>query len=182
MAKNKYKVTSEFGTFTRSTDRTYTHLVISKGTDPERIKRQAAESLAYSEKQLAKYTAAVELAEKNPGMRVEIEDGASYNSAEWLRANRKPRGTMRLIVDNGKQYQQGFTLAQWIEYRDDVREEIAGHAAALEAKLARNAAEQYGIEGWCGRKDLADKLAATVLKREALNVHILEVATGKAVR
>jgi hypothetical protein len=178
MAKNKYVVTTAYGTFKRNTDRTYSHFVIWQGVDPRYIAERALESLASAHKYFQRYAEACTLAEQNPGFRVEIEDGCSYNSAQWLKDNRKPAGTLRLIKDTGEQYQKGFLASDYALWRDEADADIKGHDAALKEELEANAAAPYAVAGWCGRLDLALSLATQQLKYGRQHIRVISIATG----
>jgi hypothetical protein len=176
MATKKVVVTA-YGTFRRTTQRTYTHFVISRGLRADVIQQRADKELASDLKSLERYQAALTLALET-GDRVEIEDGNSINSADWLRANRKPKGTLRVIKDTGNPYQLGWLAPQWADWRDDIALRIKKHDDVTAKKLADAAVEKYGTQGWCSRLDLAQKLAATATKNGYKDVRIIVVATG----
>jgi hypothetical protein len=121
-AKPKLRVTTPVGTFTRSTDRTYSHIVVSRGYSPSYVRDRLARELAYNRKLEREYAAVV------------------------------AGGPLSAIYESQRD--------RFPAYLDEVRGEIAGHEAKLAQWLADSAAATYSIVGWCGRLDLARKLAA----------------------
>jgi hypothetical protein len=122
MAKPKLVVTTPVGVFSRSTDRTYSHIVVARGGKPSWIRARLARELAYYLEQERDYAAVV------------------------------AGGPLRAI------YEEQRSL--YPEYLARVRQEIACHEERLAATLAASAASVHGCHGWCGRLDLARKLAS----------------------
>lgn len=60
MAKIKLTVTTEVGTFTRTTARTYEYIVVSKGLKESYLRARGEESLAYNRKLETRYQAVVD--------------------------------------------------------------------------------------------------------------------------
>lgn len=156
------KVTTPFGTFTRQTARTYTHFVVVCG-----FKAEALEAIRLAEIQMERTNAAK--------YRRILADGCDVRErSEWHRQN-----TLKNIADG--------SLAKWADQAE-------ARAARLEAKgpitqdrdswglTDANLASTptFGVAGWCGRLDLARKLAEK--QGSYRTVAIIEVATGQVVR
>jgi hypothetical protein len=158
MAKTKLEVKTEHGTFTRTTARTYTHLVIAKGYRAEKIEASRLFEITEARKDATRYRKVI----------AQGHDPQFPNSAEWLA--------------EGK-------YAQWAEEADQraARLEAVGPITAdldnwglHDANLAST--PTWGVLGWCGRLDLARKLADTDGASRYRTVHIIDVATGQVVR
>jgi hypothetical protein len=124
----KLTVTTPTGVVTRRTDRTYTHVVYTRGYGDaaiDRITKGRIElvitNLEYSREQLAK--------------------GVAGRYAENITRYET------LLSDNG---------------------------SALRAEVARSWG-QPGVVGWCGRLDLAQKLAAKAAKQGQVGIEIIAV-------
>lgn len=165
----KLTVTTEFGTFKRSTVRVYTHLVIVQGYKAERIEASRLAGIKENQKTLAKYRQTVATG-ISPDWRQ-----AGTISGDWDR-----KCTAEALADGS----------------------YAGYVANVEAELTRLEAigpitqdlNTWGLDaanlastpaflvaGWCGRLDLARKLAAKQAESYRL-VAIIDVATGQVVR
>lgn len=147
--KQTLTVTTEFGTFTRTTARTYTHVVIASGRSDTAI--------------CARLTWDLKLAKQNRRYYQGMLDGTE------ARANCYSHGV--LMTDD-------MLKARVAELQAEIEAIEAG--TKLDAEIAKSAAATFGDLGWCGRLDLARKLAAPNVT-EFRKVLIIDVATGKAV-
>lgn len=152
MAKRKLTVVTEFGTFSRQTDRQYQFVIISRGLHAHVVERRHRDAIAYAldsiqfyEKELAK-----------PG-----DAHFSYST------------THDGVKLTGRQTAE-LALAQY-------RESVQNDARDLASKLASAAAEGFGASSWSSRFDLARKAAADAAEYN-MDVRIIDVATGKEVR
>jgi hypothetical protein len=131
MAKTKLTVTTDAGTFTRTTTRTYSHIVVVKGERHELLQAERLAGIAQCLKYAAEY-------EKTVATGVSRDD-----RTDWHREQ-----TAKNIADG--------SYAKWIaSYRAEAAE------LAARAPITADAGDTFGILGWCGRLDLAGKLAAT---------------------
>jgi len=142
MAKQKLTVTTDAGTFTRTTARTYTHIVVAKGARHEVAEARRQANLQSLRDIVARYR-------KTLVTGVDPTDRNEYHRAQ----------TARSIADG--------SYATWIpEY--DAR--IA--AAEAVAPITEDIGTTFGLVGWCGRADLAVKLANTEGAQEYRDVRI----------
>jgi hypothetical protein len=160
MAKAKLEVGTELGTFTRTTGRTYTHLVAVSGFRAELLEADRLGGIVAERKQAAKYRRIVATG-RNPEDRLPVHQELT---ATW-------------IADG--------SLLKWAE-------EAEARAAKLEARgpitvdgasgwLQDDAPVVPHVLGWCGRLDLARKLASSNEAARYRTVRIFEVATGMEV-
>lgn len=168
MAKPTLTVTSEFGTFTRSTARTYTHIVIVKGYKAELVEGYRLESIKTHLKDLANYRKTVETGQcqdARPGAggewdrkitAVNLADG-SYT--RWIAANEAEVARLQAVGPITEDQNTGSLAANYL-----------------------GQAPTFSVIGWCGRLDLARKLATSTEASRYRTVVIVDVATGKAVR
>lgn len=168
MAKDKLTVTTEFGTFTRTTARTYTHLVIVQGYKAERIEANRLACIADTTKTLAKYRKTL----------------ATGIDPDW-----RPAGTVGGDHDRRctAQFIAEGRYAEWIA---DAERALARLLFMAPITQDRNswtlddanltATPTFKVSGWCGRLDLAQKLAGKERDTYRL-VAIIDVATGKVV-
>lgn len=159
-------VVTPVGTFKRSTARTYTHLVVVGPKRAEWLEEKRVAKIASRRKSVAKHEAAI------------ADNGAAELAAERARVIRNGLA----VVDADKWIAQIAYIHEapaQIEYRDAALAEIA----TLEAKGTITADEGAPeVLGWCGRLDLARKLANTEQATPHRFVHIYEVATGAEVK
>lgn len=149
-SKQQLTVTTQFGTFTRSTARKYQFLVISCGEGEAGIRTYYAKQLADAKKGAARYAKAAEFATANPGRPFE---GFTFPAADWQ---------------------------QWANNCEQAAAENEGKMfAALAANAARITGQKYIVQGWSGSLQLARMVANKALKNNYLNVRIIEVATGQ---
>ncbi len=164
----KLTVTTEFGTFTRSTVRTYTHLVIVQGYKAERIEANRLATIASTRRELKKYQQTV----------------ATGIDPDW-----RPAGTIGGDWDR-KFTAEGLADGRFVGYIQHAEAEVARLEAIgpvtqdrdnwslSEANLTGT--PTFKAAGWCGRLDLARKLAGKERDSYRL-VAIIDVATGKVV-
>lgn len=167
MAKPKLTVTTEWGTFTRSTARTYTHLVIVKGYRAERIEAGRLANIADAKKRLAQYRQVVATGQCQDARPGRAGDFDRECTAKFLAEGR---------------------YAGWIQDAEQeiIRLEAVGPITEDRADWGLDAATlakvpTWGVLGWCGRIDLARKLATTQQAAAYRNVQIIDITTGKAV-
>jgi hypothetical protein len=150
-----------YGTHTRKTDRTYTHVVVSCGDSPAHAKKLADANLAGYRKQSAEYR--------------HVQAGGQPSTAQgrqWLAQD---------IARDGRD----VVLAQYAEYAAEAEAKAAKCEAEVTAAPAR--AEQrardnaFGLVGWAGRLDLALKTAEQARRDGGQRVTILDVASGAVV-
>lgn len=162
MAKRTLTVTSEFGTFTRKTERTYTHLVVVKGYRAEVREGHRKAEIASQKKEAAKYRRVI---------------AAGFDVADTTQWQREC--TQKFLAE-GK-------FQKWVEQADQAvaRLEAIGPITTdgntwglSDEQLAAQPA--WGLAGWCGRLDLAMKVADTQRKTYR-QVAIIDVATGATV-
>lgn len=153
MAKPTLNVTSEFGTFTRQTARAYTHLVIVRGVKAEKVEAYRLDAIASNRKLIARY-------------RKQAATGVSdcpraYSVDDLLKWAAQYEAEVARLVAVGP---VTTDKASW---------------GADEKNLA-SVPTDFGVVGWCGRLDLARKLAEKE-SRTWREVVILEVETGATV-
>lgn len=146
MAKTtKITVTTEVGTFTRETARTYTHIVVAGGRKAHVVEGYYMRNLATA------------------------REGLAYTEAQMA-------GTRQ--------------INRW-ETREDVKascERLKAQVAQLEAPGALEALKAeavlagFWVLGWCGRLDLASKLASSREAQYYQDVRVYAVADGARVR
>lgn len=170
-AVHTYKVETEVGTFARTSARTYTHIVISRGLTEEEITKHSEADVRYMLKLKADYDAAVELS-RSSGLRV-YHGGPSANDIRaGLYDPRTDTGKF-VTVPGGDERIGAYSHEQWQQYADDVAARIATAPDRLAQEI--RAANGYGLHGWCGRYDLAQKLAARTVARGYQDVRIVKV-------
>ena len=154
MAKQtKLAVISDLGTFTRTTARTYTHLVVVKGLKHEGRERQRRHTINTLTEELAEYrlTVATGVCQKP----------RAGQSGDWDR-----KCTAQFLAEG--------LYTEWI-----ANAEARLASPELTTPITEDGAGDYDAIGWCGRLDLAAKLFATAdAYRHAA---IIEVATGHIV-
>lgn len=152
MAKTRYSATDANGTVhTRSTDRTYTHTVVAQLNRAELMERALSKAWAKSDGD--NYDYAVECAAGTHRHVTHVTDRAGYHVSytdeqvagfqEAQRAeNAKRIASAKLIVAISRE------------------EHIAAEQAKRVASVEATDFEAFHNLGWCGRRDLAVKLAA----------------------
>lgn len=161
MAKTKLAVTTEYGTFTRTTARTYTHLVILRGYRAEMREGYRQAEIAAQKKEAARYRRVIAAGH-------DVKD-----TTAWQRENTQQ------FLNEGK-------FLAWAEMaeRRVAQLEAMGPITAdgNDGWTLADAAPvlSWGVAGWCGRLDLARKLADKE-RNTWREVMIVDVATGKAV-
>jgi len=173
MAKTtKLTVTTAVGTFTRTTARTYSHVVVVGPARAEVLEAERLIAMQSLQDQIARYAAAV------------ADNGAASLAAERARVTR-----------NGLTPEQ---VESWLARIADIHcgASQAKYLADAQASLAAYEAEgpvtedrgDWTVLGWSGRFDLAEKLASSssldgwqaVARFRAVRVY--DVATGALVR
>lgn len=162
MAKPTLNVTTDFGTFTRQTARTYTHLVICCGFRAELREAFRVAEIASQKKEAARYrriiAAGADVTDKTPFNRQctaqFLAEGKFQTWAESSEQRVAQLEAMGPITADGN---DGWSLSE-----------------AAPAVLA------WGVAGWCGRLDLATKLADKQRKTWR-QVVVIDVATGATV-
>lgn len=144
-------VTTEFGTFQRQTARTYTHIVIVKGYRAERLEASRVSTITDSRKTAALYRKGLDTTGR-----------VAYGSQEQLNIW-------------AAQYE---AEAAALEARGPITAD-ATTWGLTEANLTST--PTWAVIGWCGRLDLARKLAVGTEASRFRHVHVIEVATGKVV-
>jgi len=166
MAKAKLTVTTPVGTFTRQTARTYTHVVIVDGVRSELLEANRLASIESLKRDIVKYERAI------------ADNGAADLAEERAR-----------VLRNGMTPERADEWVASIAYIHAADEQSKYRASAV-ARLAELEARgpivedevKVGDLGWCGRLDLARKLATSTQANRYRTVRIFEVATGKEVR
>jgi len=138
MAKQtKLTVTTDAGTFSRRTARTYSHIVVVKGERAELLEARRLRDLASARKDAAEYQ--------------ETHDTGKLFGA-------RPAGTVGGDWDRkcSVEFRAEGKFAEWAA-------SARQRAAELEARgpVTADKGDTFGVLGWCGRLDLAGKLAAT---------------------
>lgn len=170
-AVRTYNVETDVGTFTRRSDRTYTHIVISRGLTEQKITNRSEADVRYLLKLKAGYETAVELS-RSSCLRV-YHGGPSANDIRaGLYDPRTDTGKF-VTVPDGDERIGAYSLEQWQQYADDAAARIATAPERLAQEI--RAAKGYGLHGWCGRYDLAQKLAAQAAAKGYQDVRIVEV-------
>ena len=155
MAKaTKLTVTSTLGTFTRTTARTYTHLVVVKGYRAEVREAQRQANLANAKKTVAEY-------------RLVVATGVCQNARPGTAGDWDRKCTAQFLAE-GIYTKLIATLDA--KLADPV----------LNTPITKDDAGDYGVIGWCGRLDLADKLVDQ--QGHYRHVAIIDVATGAVVQ
>jgi len=154
--KTTLTVDSTHGTFTRQTARTYTHLVAVKGERAELLESERVRWIASRRREVARYRAIL----------------ATGIDKDW-----RPAGTIGGNWDREctAAFLADGSFTKWISEGETA-------LAALEARgpITADAGTEWVAAGWCGRLDLAVKLAAQ--QDRYRHVAIIEVATGKVIR
>ena len=155
MKKQLLTVTTAHGTFTRTTARAYSHIVVVSHLRAEILERQRLASLAEQKRQLARNLRTIETGQ--------CQDARPGASGDWDR-----QCTAKFLADGS-----------YADFVATNREAIA----RLESQgvITEDGKQTPGCIGWCGRLDLAMKLAA-IEAATFRNVRIFEVATGREVR
>lgn len=161
MAKPTLKVTTEFGTFTRQTARTYTHLVIVRGYRAEMREGYRQAEIAAQKKEAARYRRVIaaghDVKDTTPWQRENTQQFLAEGKFQaWAESAEKRVAQLEAMGAITADGNDGWTL----------------HEAA--PKLV------WALAGWCGRLDLAHKLADKE-RRTWREVVILDVATGATV-
>lgn len=152
MATSKITVTTDVGTFTRQTARTYTHIVVVKGYRAEVLEARRQRDLAYYRREIASYQQIIDT------------DGRSARGIGW-----EPRVVAECLA-TGKY--QG-----WI---DGFKREIQKLEAM--GPITADQGDTWLVHGWCGRLQLAVNQTRTEQVTSYREVRIYEVATGKRVQ
>jgi hypothetical protein len=150
--KTTLVVVTPVGTFTRTTARTYSHVVTVSHYRAELREQQRLAALANAKRQLARYLRTIETGQ--------CQDARPGASGDWDR-----ECTAKFLADGS-----------YTEFVASTRATIAD----LESQgvITEDAHPTPGVIGWCGRLDLALKLAATE-RASYRHVQIFEVATGR---
>jgi len=154
MAKNKLTVKTDVGTFTRTTARTYTHVVVAKGYRAEILEASRLAAIAEAKRQVAEYSRIVETNDPTIGARKVERDGNSVardwdikchtefiadgSYAKWLANSKAEAARLEAL---------GPITADANSWGDFGRHTSTGEPAT------------WQVLGWCGRADLAGKLA-----------------------
>jgi len=153
MAKQtKLTVTSPLGTFTRTTVRTYSHLVVVKGERFELLEARRLRNIAYSQKMAADYRA------------THTRGFDPKDASDFSREH-----TAERIADGS-----------YLTWAEELDTEIA--ALVARGPYTEDTGDTWLALGWCGRLDLARKLAVTEQASTYRHVAIVDVATGAVVR
>jgi hypothetical protein len=148
MAKQKLTVTTDAGTFTRTTARTYTHIVVAKGVRAELLEARRLRDLASARKNAAEYQDA-------------HDNGTLYDA--------RPAGTVG--GDWDRECHAAFRAeGKYAGWAQDARERAAKHEAR--GVITADEGDTFIILGWAGRADLAAKVAVTELARDYRDVRI----------
>jgi hypothetical protein len=148
MAKQKLTVTTDAGTFTRTTARTYTHIVVAKGLRSEVLEARRLRDLAQARKEAREYQDT-------------HDNGTLYNA--------RPAGTIGGDWDrecNAKFRAEG----RYAEWAQNARDRVASHEAR--GPITADEGDTFGILGWAGRADLAAKVAVTENARDYRDVRV----------
>jgi hypothetical protein len=166
--KTALVVTSPLGTFTRSTARTYTYLVVVKGYPAERLEASRLAQIAAAQGRLALYLRTVATGQ--------CQDARPGTAGDWDR-----ECTARHLADGSFQQWIAENRAEIarLTARGPITQDAEGWSLSDE-NLASTPA--WDVAGWCGRFDLAAKLAATPTLQAYREVAIVDVATGAVVR
>lgn len=149
-------VTTEFGTFTRQTARTYTHLVIVSGERCERLEGTRLANLAEAKKNLAKYQRTIETGQ--------CQDARNGQAGEYDR-----QFTAQSLADGSFQ--------KWVAWEQDRIQHLEAQGPITEDQGTGT----WTVISWNGRLDLARKEAQGTVAARYRKVHVIEVATGKVV-
>lgn len=122
MPKHTYNVELDNQTFTRTTARTYTHLVVAKISVSHRTNDVASEDSKYLYRERWEFYT-------DPSQRVPQEKRDAFDGRD-------------------------LTCEQYVQYTVDL------HLANIEKKRAEGFYDKWIVIGWCGRHDLASKLAS----------------------
>lgn len=169
--KNKYSVTSKFGTFTRSTNRTYSHMVATCGRGEDVIRARFAAELKNDLRMVVRY---------NEGAKVAAATGFAGTYAQdddrWVSVTNKGfEGNGRIC---------GHAVADITEWAAHSQQQVETAAARLDKALADNAAtvaNRKGSDaGWASRLDLAVS-NANKYRKMGYAAYVIEVATGNVV-
>lgn len=153
MKKATLTVTTDLGTFTRTTARTYTHLVIVKGYRADRIEAHRVATIAHNLKLAKQY---------RKGLDGSGRPCSSVNQEQ-----------LNIWAD---EYQQSALV---LEAMAPITDDKASWGLD---EVNLTSVPTWGVIGWCGRLDLARKLAAGKEGVERFrDVRIIDVATGAVV-
>lgn len=147
MTTTKHIATADGQTFTRtSKSRVYTHVVLAKASLDHQLAMVAS-----------KFT--IDLHRSNHAFHV-----GNLNPDCKLRPTWQSEAS---LAAEGQRYAQ--RAAEELEGTSTVEEYVAKKQAQSFARIEEDRLdgqyERWGVVGWCGRRDLADKLAATTLGR-----------------
>jgi hypothetical protein len=148
----KLKVSSPLGTFTRTTVRTYTHLVVVRGKKHETLEAQRLRGIASWKKEAAKYREVI---------------AAGFDRTDRNNGGFDQKFTAEKLADGSyaKWATECETSARELEARGPITEDGDNDA--------------WAFIGWCGRLDLAQKLYAQ--QDDWRHVAIVSVADGSVV-
>lgn len=170
MPKTNYFVTDANGVkHTRSSDRVYTHAVVSKGDYAKHIAQANAQDWNKSERSNFKYY--VSIAEGRDPYPSKPWDRVAYawanKSEEWIAEHdaRMEANNAERVVD-AKARVEGHTVESYCEG------ERLARIARIEQAKAEGHYDKFFCAGFTGRLDLAQKLAA---KTPGIEVTILPV-------
>lgn len=167
MAKPTLTVTTDIGTFTRQTARTYTHVVVAKGYRAELIESYRQAEIKRTTKDLATYRLTVAT-----GQCQDARPGASGNWDREMTAQHLADGSYARYIADAEAELARLTAMQPIT-------EDRPSWGVSDANLAATPA--WFALGWCGRLNLAATLAKSNEASRYRNVRVYEVATGKLV-
>jgi hypothetical protein len=137
--KQTLTVTTDAGTFTRTTARTYSHIVVVANERHEALEARRVSNNAHIRRALKQYLEIVRTG-------INPED-----RTEWSRGN-----TAKRIADG--------SYANWIS---ELQQKLAESTP-----ITADVATDLSVLGWCGRLDLAVKLAAGEEGRRYRDVRI----------
>jgi hypothetical protein len=170
--KNKYSVTSEYGTFTRSTNRKYSHMVATCGRSEDVIRARFAAELKNDLRMVVRYTEGAKVAAATGFAGTYAQDDDRWVSV----AHKGFEGNQARIC--------GHTLADITEWAAHSQQQVETSAARLEKALADNAAtianKQGSDVGWASRLDLAVS-NANKYRKLGYTAYVVEIATGNVV-
>jgi hypothetical protein len=129
--QTKLTVTTDIGTFTRKTVRTYSHIVVIKGERKEVLEARRLAAIASDRKQAARYDAILATG-RDP-----------RDVTDWSRQH-----TAQVIADG--------SLAKWAQ-----EARARADALDASGPITADQGDTFSVLGWTGRLDLALKLAGT---------------------
>jgi hypothetical protein len=151
MAKFKYTIQVGKTTITRTSARRYSHVVVGAGLKEAAVRKGHADAIKYAKATLIRYRE--EVANGYPDTREhEIMCQGLFGGKGY---DPKNADSARRMAERMAEAEKNY--AQWIA---ELKKQIANDAADLEAYLASQKARTVDLFGFCGRDDLAQKLAA----------------------